>query len=202
MLISYRMLIDKYSNYKGPAQKIMRMIEKGEIFKLTKGLYETDKNTPGYFLANAIYGPSYLSFDFALAYHGLIPEAVYNYTSATFRKKKKKEYKNTFGTYYYQDIPDKAFPFEIMLKEEKGYTFLIATPEKALCDKLYTVSPVKNKKELFVLLFEDLRIDESEFEKLNASIICELCDLYNKKNLHLLKKVLVKKHENSNTRND
>jgi len=193
MLITYRMLIDKYANYKGPAQKIMRMVEKEEIFKLTKGLYETDKNAPGYALANAIYNPSYLSFDFALAYHGLIPEAVYNYTSATFRKKKKKEYKNAFGTYYYRDVPDKAFPHEIMLQEEKGYPFSIATPEKALCDKLYIVSPVKNKKELYRLLFEDLRIDEEEFEKLDALVICELCDLYNKKNLHLLKKVMTRK---------
>lgn len=47
---------------------------------MTKGLYETDKNTPGY----------YLSFDFALTYHGLILEVTYNYTSATFRKKKRK----------------------------------------------------------------------------------------------------------------
>lgn len=55
-------------------------------------MYETDSNTPGYLLAGSIYGPSYLSFDFALAYYDLIPERVVNYTSATFGKKKKKNF--------------------------------------------------------------------------------------------------------------
>ena len=49
--------------------------------------------------------------------------------------------------------------------------YQIATPEKALCDKLYTLSPIKNMKELENILFNDLRIDLDEFNKLNIEDI-------------------------------
>ena len=77
------------SEYKAPDNKIKRMCDQNELIKLTRNLYETDTKIPGYLVANAIYSPSYLSFDFALAYYGLIPEAVYVYTSATYCKKRK-----------------------------------------------------------------------------------------------------------------
>lgn len=184
------MLLEEYQSYKGPDQKIIREINNGKYIKITKGIYETDPDTPGYLLANAIYGPSYLSFDFALSYHGLIPEAVYTYTSATFQKKKEKKYHTFFGNYTYRDIPPKAFPYEIVIVEENNYIYKIASAEKALCDKLYTMNPVNTKKEIVSLLFEDLRIDEIEFAKLDKNIICQLCELYHCKNLKLLKKIV------------
>lgn len=60
------------------------MVKSGEYIQIVKGFYETDKSTADYLLAGSIYGPSYLSFEFALAFCGLIPEAVYTFTSATF----------------------------------------------------------------------------------------------------------------------
>lgn len=118
------MMISELSNYLAPANKLRRLIEKGEIIKLTKGLYETNQNISGYLVANAIYGPSYLSFDYALAYL-----------------------------------------YEILLIQEGDYYYSIASAEKALCDKLYTLNSVHSKKELIHLLFEDLRIDQDEFLK-------------------------------------
>ncbi len=88
MIITTSMLMDKLREYSDPAGRIMRMKRDGEIYQLTRGIYETDRNTSGYCLEGAIYGPSYLSFDYALSLYGLIPEAVYTYTSATFGKKK------------------------------------------------------------------------------------------------------------------
>ena len=44
--------------------------------------YETDRNVPAYLLAGSIYGPSYISFEYALSRYGLIPEAVYAVTCA------------------------------------------------------------------------------------------------------------------------
>lgn len=184
------MLKESLSNYKAPDIKIKRMSDNNEIVKLTKGLYETDKNIPGYLVANAIYNPSYISFDYALSYYGLIPETVYTYTSATFKKNKKKIYKNKLGTFTYQDIPASAYPYGISIKEEQGYSFAIATPEKALCDKLYSLKPVKSKKNLIQMLFNDLRIDEEDFNTLNYDDLRCLCDLYPSTNLKLLKKVI------------
>ena len=73
------MLLQEYNMYVNPAAKIARLVKSGELSQIIKGLYETDSSAPGHYLAGIIYGPSYLSFDFALSWHGLIPEAVYAY---------------------------------------------------------------------------------------------------------------------------
>lgn len=177
-------------NYKSPKDKVKRLLADRKLIKLTKGLYETDQSISGYLVANAIYSPSYLSFEFALSYHGLIPEAVYTYTSATFKKKKEKKYTNYFGTFTYRDVPAKAFPFEILIIKEETYSYKIASAEKALCDKLYTMHPVKNKKEMMYLLFHELRIDEIKFQQLKKEVLFELCDMYPSTNLKILKKVM------------
>lgn len=190
MIKTTGMLLDEYQHYSNPQAKIRRLVDKGELFPLTKGLYETDLNAPTYALAGVIYSPSYLSFDFALAYHGLIPEAVYLMTSATFEKRKKKSYENHFGRYTYRDVPSKVYPYGQLLLEEGDYLFWIATAEKALCDKLYTLPPVGSQSALEQLLFEDLRLDEVEFEALDYEGILKVGDLYGSTNVKLLMKYL------------
>ena len=125
-----------------------------------------------------------------LSVYGLIPEAVYAYTSATFEKKKKKEYVNQFGRYLYRDVPSAVYPFGIVIREEGGYSYLIATPEKALCDKLYSMSPVTSVKDIGLMLFEDLRIDEDGFSRLNAEDILQIGEGYHCNNLKYLMKYL------------
>ena len=174
MIISTSMLMDQLSAYSDPAGKLLRMKRSGELYPLTRGLYETDGNAPGYCLAGAIFGPSYLSFDYALAHYGLIPEAVYTFTSATFNKKKAKALENHFGRFSYRDVPPEAYPFGIHLIEENGYVYQMACPEKALCDKLYTMPPVTSQREIERMLFEDLRIDRAEFAKLDADSILQI----------------------------
>lgn len=191
MIITYQMLLEKLHDYKSPDNKIMRMIEDKEIIKLTKGIYETSTLVPGYLLAGAIFGLSYLSLDYALSLYGLIPERVVTYTSVTSNTGKTKTYTNYFGTYTYRDIPLAAYPYGVKFIQEGDYSYWIATPCKALCDKLYTMSPCKNKKELRYLLFDDLRIDEEEFNKLDKKLLLDLCPLYKSTNLKLLRKVIL-----------
>ena len=226
MLMTYEMLRNSLTKYKAPDIKIKRMSDKNEIVKITKNLYETDKNTPGYLVANAIYSPSYLSFDYAMAYHGLIPETVYVYTSATFKKRKKKEYHNSLGTFTYCDDSDKRrgighvpvmevdepsgvhvahpafevemfYPFGIEIISEGNRSYTIATPEKALCDKLYSLKPIRTKKAMKELLFNDLRIDIGLFKRLNFNDLNTLCDLYKTTNMRVLKKVIGDFNENN-----
>lgn len=90
MIKTSQMLYEELSEYSEPANKIMRMVKEGTVIPIIQGKYETEKNIPGYYLAPVIYGPSYLSFDFALAWHSLIPEAVYTFTSATCMKGRRK----------------------------------------------------------------------------------------------------------------
>lgn len=197
MIVTYEILKNSLINYKAKDIKIKRMSDSGEIIKLTKNLYETDKSVSGYLVANAIYSPSYLSFDYALAHYGLIPESVYVYTSATFKKGKKKKYKNALGTYTYRDVPAHIYPYGIEIFHEKSYSYAMATPEKALCDKLYTLKSVKNKKEMFNLLFNDLRIDIEALRQLDFDALYILCDNYKSTNMNYLKKVLGDINENN-----
>ena len=190
MIKTIGMLREELSEYRNPDAKVKRLVDSGEYIALGKGLYETDKTVPGYYLAGAIYGPSYLSFEFALSLYGLIPEAVYSFTSATFEKKRKKQYVTSLGVFSYRDIPSSVYPYEINLIIENGYAYQLAAPEKALCDMLYKAPLLKNLKELKDYLFEDLRIDIMGFNELDTGKIKFLCGLYKTKNHKLMQSLL------------
>ena len=195
MIYSFDDLALKFKDYANVKNKIQREVKAGRLIPITRGLYETDANIAGEFLAGRIYGPSYLSFDYALAFYSLIPEAVYKtYTSATFQKQKSKLYKNYFGVFTYRDIPKEVYPLGITAHEENGYSYQIAIPEKAICDKLYDLPPVKNLRELEDMLFDDLRIDKQEFAKLNREDMHNLAEKYHSTNLKLLSKLIRRKY--------
>ena len=187
MIYSFDDLALKYRDYSNIKSKINREVHSGKLIQITRGLYETDANVTGKYLAGRIFGPSYLSFDYALSIYGLIPEAVYKtYTSASFQKKKTKKFENQYGLFTYRDIPSDVYPLGVLLYEENGYSYQIATPEKAICDKLYSLPPVSNLTEFSALLFDDLRIDENEFKKLDMEVIEKLAPLYRANNLKFL----------------
>ena len=190
MIITNNIAKDDYEEYSNKDTKLSRDVRDGKLFKIINGLYETNPNTPGYLLAGSIYGPSYISFEYALSFYGLIPERVSTITSATFDKKKKKHYNTDFGVFTYRDVPSSAYPEEIILKIEGEYSYQIATPEKALCDKLYTLSPINNYSSLENMLFNDLRIDEEEFKKLDSNKVEMLSNLYHSTNVNLLAKYM------------
>lgn len=185
-------LVRLYKNYSDPLGKIHREIKKERLIPIVKGIYETDKKIPGHYLSGTIYGPSYLSFEYALSYYGLIPERVYTYTNATFSKNKTKKYKNIFGLYTYRDIPKKAYPYGVNSHIENGYSYIIAIPEKALCDRLYIAPPQMSMKRLKSLIFDDLRIEEEDFYNMDFDVFLWLCDLYQSTNIKLLKKIIMK----------
>ena len=197
MIYSTAMLLQKYKEYANPAAKIGRLVRHGDLIPVRKGLYETDRSLPGHLLAGIIYGPSYLSFEFALAWHELIPEAVHAYTCATCGKGKKRLHQTPFGVFTYRDVPMPAFPYGTVLHEERGYGFILASPEKAVCDMLYACPPCANRRELKQLLFDDLRIDEEAFEGMDLAGMAELAGLYRTANHRLLLSMIreMKRHE-------
>ena len=190
MVKTAAILKEELKGYSNPTVKIRQLVNSGELFRIVRGLYETDRNVPGHYLAQVIYGPSYLSFEFALAYHSLIPEAVYNYTSATFEKKRAKRYDTPFGTFTYRDTPSSAYPVGVNLYSENGYGFIIASAEKAICDELYKIPPLNNRRELGNLLFEDLRIDEEGFMELDLEELYSISTKYQTQNHYLLQSYL------------
>lgn len=196
MILTISMLKEKYSDYANALDKIKRDADKGIIFRLTKGIYETEKNMDPCLLASSILSPSYLSFDWALSYYGLIPERVFAITSASFRNRKNKTFINYFGRYEFTDIPSDAFSEGLTYLESGDYIVKIATKEKAICDSLCKWRVVKSVKDLKVLLFEDKRIDIDEFADCDFKLMKRLASLYRKTNLQVLIKLIKKEYEN------
>lgn len=196
MIVTTSMLKEKFHDYANPLDKIKRDADKGVIIRLVKGIYETDKNAEPCLLASSILSPSYLSFDWALSFYGLIPERVFAITSASLGLRKNKTFENQFGRYEYTDIPVEAFSEGLTYLENSEYAAKIAMKEKAICDSLCKWRVVKNVKELKELLFEDKRIDEDEFALCDFELMKRLAKLYNKMNLKLLIKLIRKEYEN------
>ena len=187
------MILEELKQYKSPKDRLARMVADKQYFPIVRGLYETNPNTPPYLLAASIYGPSYISFDYALSYYGLIPEKALAVTSATFEKKKAKRYITSFGVFLYRDVPSAAFPLAVNTHQEGDYYYRIASKEKALCDKLFTLSPVPNQRMLKVLLLEDLRIEEEALAELDTGLIEKLSTKYKSTNVRRLASLLKRK---------
>lgn len=192
MVISSEELLFENRSYAVPQIRIQRMVKKGELIPLKRGMYETDSTAPGFLMANAILGPSYISFEYALSYHSMIPERVITYTSATFGKNKKKEFMNSFGTFTYRDIPQEVFPYYYSRELYGNRPYLIASREKALCDQLYIATPIRGIHDFEEFLFDGMRLDEDIFDSLDFEKIKRIAPLYHKTNLYQLEKLIEK----------
>ena len=110
-----------------------------ELFlRLKQGLYSLRTDLPPEEeIANRLYRPSYLSFEYALATYNIMPEMPYAISSATTQPTR------TFHvgerTFSYYTIKREAFA-GYMPTSRDGRTILIAEPEKALVHYLYFVS--------------------------------------------------------------
>ena len=174
-------------DYSNPACKLGRLVEEGKYVPIIRGLYESDPDTPGHFLAEEIYGPSYLSFEYALGVHGLISAFdKTRFTSATCMKHRTKHHVTPFGTFDYRDVPAAVFGLEVNYIDCGDYSYSIANPEKALCDTLYTIPPVRNRAEMEALLFGRLGIDKYRLTELNGEIVSKLSDSYRSTNVRAL----------------
>jgi len=194
MIVTSSMLLQKYKDYSNPNDKIKRDCDLGILIRLNRGIYETDKTVNPCFLAGVILSPSYLSFDYALSYYGLIPEKVFSITSASFQMRKNKTFINKFGRYEFSDVPTSVFSEGVTYIKEGEYIAKIATKEKALCDSLSKWRVVKSIKDLKTLLFEDKRIDKEEFLLCDFKLMERLAGLYKKTNLELLIKLIRKEY--------
>ncbi|MBO7409687.1 MAG: hypothetical protein J6T68_01985 [Candidatus Methanomethylophilaceae archaeon] len=177
-------------DYSNPKCKIGRMVKEGKYIPIIRGLYETDPDTEGYLLADTIYGPSYLSFEYALARHGLIGMREGLYTSATVNKHRTKSYETPFGTFTYRDVPARVFGLEVDMENVGDYSYSIARPEKALCDMLYTLPPAADAEELKSMMFRRIGIDMHDVYNMDASTVCDLSEGYRCRNVNLLYKLM------------
>lgn len=108
------------------------------LVKLRNGLYCLADHPPSELaMANRLYAPSYVSFEFALAYYHLIPESAYVVTSATSRPTR--VLTALEKTFEYHRLKAAAFTGYTPTRVGAD-TVLLATPEKALVDTCYFVA--------------------------------------------------------------
>lgn len=194
MIVTTRTLMQRYHRYANPIDKIKRDADRGILLRLNRGLYETDRSVNPYLLASSILSPSYLSYEWALSYYGLIPERVTVITSASLGLGKRKMFINIFGHYEYSDIPIEAFSEGLTYIGEGDNMVKIASKEKALCDSLSKWRVVYSVSALKELLFDDKRIDIEEFESCDFALLYRLSGLYKKTNLKLLRQLIEKEY--------
>lgn len=176
-LLTRQIMMNLLRDYKRPNDKINELVKKGELIIVKKGLYvpgpKINITKPGPFLiANHLWGPSYVSLETALSYWGLIPERVHEISSITI--KTAKTYKTSVGrfSYFHVSLPYYSFGINSVSLTPKQVA-LIASPEKALCDKIVMTSGIflRSCKQVQEYLVDDLRIDEDALRKLDLKAI-------------------------------
>lgn len=192
----YALLVDRLRDYATPRDKITRMMRLGEIVRVKKGLY-----VPGYAIASKevdplvlsglVYGPSYVSFEKALEIHGLIPEHVSEITCAT--TKRLKTFETPAGRFTYRPVPRAAFPLGVETREANGGHFWLATPEKALCDRIALAPGVSRQSDVPAWLFEDLRVEESSLTNLSLEEVETIARHYRRQPVAILARWLARR---------
>jgi len=158
---------------------LKRALKSEEIIRIHRGLYclaskyLRSKIDP-LVLAQRIYGPSYVSLETALSYHGWIPEAVYAITSTSLGRSR--EIETPLGHFSFTRVPQKVFYTSVIrIEKNVGYTsepslysgesFFVASPLKALTDYIYvhrldwiSADPI----------IDSLRVDESSLSGIGA----------------------------------
>ena len=165
--VSTSAIASLFPEMKAHNQKVRNLELDGKIIRLKKGLYVVDPSVSRQVLsteliANHIYAPSYISMSSALRYYGLIPETVYTTQSMTI--KHSRNFDTPVGRFEYIFMNREAFHIGITSINKQTYTFLMATPEKALCD-LIANSPKVNlryRKDVEIYIEEDIRMDMSK----------------------------------------
>ena len=195
--ITRQIILDLLKDYKRPYDKIGELIKQGLLVHVRRGLYITGPklnivNSDPFLLANHLLGPSYVSLESALFYWGLIPEKTYETSSVTIQRTA--IFNTSAGRFSYTHIPLPYYAFGIKQTEiSQQQRILIATPEKALCDKIVTTSGIRLRSSIQVkeFLLEDLRIERILLQNLDQTIIRSWITESPKKNsLEMLLKTL------------
>jgi predicted transcriptional regulator of viral defense system len=164
-----------YPDIRMKNKKIASLESSGEIIRLKKGLFvvspeESSKLLSIGLIANHIYNPSYVSMSSALRHYGLIPETVYAVQSMTI--KHSALFENKVGRFEYTHIDEEAFSVGLCQIQEGDDVYIMASPEKALCDLIANTPQLTLRyiKEAREYLEEDIRMDMDAFLKMHREV--------------------------------
>ncbi|HRY83262.1 MAG TPA: hypothetical protein P5533_01370 [Candidatus Cloacimonadota bacterium] len=186
----YQHLKSRLKDYRYPRNKISKLLAAGDLIALKSGLYVLseayNKPVQPEVIANLLYGPSYLSLDYALSFYNLIPEHTFQLSSVTTGRCKL--YRTRLGVFSYQQLKPSYYNQAYRIHKTGQSSYLIASPEKALCDKLYLHPRLSDLKSMDQLMVEDLRLEFDVVATLNRDLIDQLAQTSGSGNLRLLQK--------------
>jgi predicted transcriptional regulator of viral defense system len=173
------------------------MVRKGELWRIKNGFFLISSrfqrgraDYPYEQIANLLYGPSYVSLEWALSFYHFIPERVATITSITTGSSK--EFDTPIGCFTYRHLSNSRYSIGIDHKSISGQVggFLIATPEKALVDWVFFSCDGMNEKELRTDLLEAKRIDPSMLQSLNMDHMEAITQQYRSPILRRLNRII------------
>ena len=183
-------------DYAKPRDRVTTLMKQGVVQRIKKGLYVFGEGYGKHIysreiLSNLIYGPSYISLDYALQFHGLIPERVKALTAVCLGTSKR--FETPVGLFTYHHVPVKAFYQGIeRIKIDKNRTYLMADAEKALVDKIKSGHGIsmQNQLDMREYLTEDLRINWANLLEMNIKKVEKYAEAYSSFKLRLLLNLL------------
>jgi predicted transcriptional regulator of viral defense system len=187
-------LLSFLSDYARPRERIRRMVINGELIRLKNGFYLiVDKIHQGEAtvipyeqVANLLYGPSYVSLDWALSFYGMIPERVHTVTSMALGRDK--EFHTPVGDFAYYRLNSSSYSIGIEQKKSSDFVggFLIACPEKALADLVFKQCKGMDKEQIRLALVESKRINLESLRTLNREMLSDIEKAYRSKRVSYL----------------
>jgi hypothetical protein len=180
-------LYSLYGGLKFPENKVADLERKRLVIRIKRNLYVISKKVHNQeisreLVANHLYGPSYVSLESALAHYGLIPERVYVMRSVCMKMRKR--YDTPLGQFEYEKVPAQYFQVGVNQEIiEKSHCFLIASPEKALCDLILCTPNLRlqSVKAMSRYLEDDLRFEMPALASFNTGIVKECLKFGRKK---------------------
>ncbi len=191
----YPALMAALASYANPRAKVTSLLRRGAIVRVKKGLYvfgDALRRRPycRELLANLVYGPSFVSLDYALGLHGLIPERVAALTSVT--PKRGRTFRTPVGAFVYRQVPEAYYPLGMDRVERGDVAFLVAVPERALADKVRDDrgNPLRTLADARAYLFENLRLDPEGAARLDVGFLEALAEAARSPKVALCARVL------------
>lgn len=175
--ITRQLMLEILKDYKRPNDKINEMVKSGYLTALKKGFYIPGPNLDiakplSFLIANHLYGPSYVSMESALSFWGIIPEKVYETSSVTI--KRTRLYRTPVGRfrYFHASLPYYSYGLKSVKLTERQVS-IMASPEKALCDKIVMTPGIflRSSVQVKEFLMEDLRIEKDPLIQLDLQSI-------------------------------
>lgn len=186
-------LLSLFRSYKSPRDKIKNAVKNGDLIKVKQGFYilglDYKRSFSKEVLSGMLYGPSAVSLEYALSFHGLIPERVERVTCLCF--KKNKIFNTPVGCFSYKFISANKYSIGIEYRQTVLGNFFIAGPEKALSDKVY-FSRITDRVGMEKYLFEELRIEPDALLKLDLSLLTRISEVYRRRNITFLLNTITK----------